>query len=433
MRIWNQATEMAVNTPEERNRYVDFLRSTSIIIVIVGHWLITTAFYFDSSIEFDHLFAVQPQTQWLTWMFQVMPIFFIVGGYSNAVSLESAHRKGLKYAEWLFSRLQRLVTPLLLLLFVWGGIAVLMKLFGASAAQIQLASQASLIPTWFLAIYIMVVTLSPLMYKLWRRLGLMSFWALVMFAVTVDIAFFAAGARWLGWTNYFWVWLAIHNLGFAWRDGRIGRPKLLILFSALALLVMWMLVFLGPYPLAMVGSPDLSLSNTTPPKITLLALAILQFGLLLSIENPMRRALNNLRLWTLTVLINSMIMTLYLWHISVMIVLIGILYFLGGPGLSLEPGSISWWFTRPVWMTILFILLIPFSLVLSPLERSARGFKSPAVSLLRLIVGSMAICLGIALLAMYGIGGGPLPRLDLAAFAMVAAGAALSGLIPGLK
>ena len=147
----------------------------------------------------------------------------------------------------------------------------------------------------------------------------------------------------------------------------------------------------------------------------------------------MRRALNSLRLWTVTVLVNSMIMTLYLWHISVMIVLIGVLYLMGGPGLALEPGSLNWWFARPVWMAVLCLMLIPFSLLLSPLERGARGSKSPAVSLLRLIAGSMIICLGIALLAMYGFGGGPLARLDLAAFVMVAAGAALSGLIPGLR
>ena len=45
-----------------------------------------------------------------------MPIFFIVGGYSNAVSLESAKRKGIGYAGWLAARLHRLVSPLLLLL-----------------------------------------------------------------------------------------------------------------------------------------------------------------------------------------------------------------------------------------------------------------------------------------------------------------------------
>ena len=41
----------------------------------------------------------------------------------------------------------------------------------------------------------------------------------------------------------------------------------------------------------------------------------------------------------------------------------------------------------------------------------------------------MMLCLGIALLAMYGYGGGPVPRLDVVSFALVVAGAALSGVL----
>ncbi len=109
LKIWSQASEMAALTSQDRNRYVDFLRSVSILVVIVGHWLITTAWYVDGAMTTGHLLKQQPQTQWLTWIFQVMPIFFIVGGYSNAVSLESARRKGVGYAGWLSARLNRLV------------------------------------------------------------------------------------------------------------------------------------------------------------------------------------------------------------------------------------------------------------------------------------------------------------------------------------
>ena len=92
---------MAELTPPERNRYVDFLRAVSITVVIVGHWLVATAYYADGQLTFGHLLKEQPQTHWLTWVFQVMPIFFIVGGYAHAVSLESARRKGIGYASWL--------------------------------------------------------------------------------------------------------------------------------------------------------------------------------------------------------------------------------------------------------------------------------------------------------------------------------------------
>ena len=433
MRIWSQASKMAAQTPQDRNRYVDFLRSVSILIVIAGHWLISTAYYSDGALTSEHLFEIQPLTQWLTWIFQVMPIFFIVGGYSNAVSLESAHRKGIGYAGWLSVRLYRLVAPLLLLLFVWAVITVIMHLFDVDAVVIQLASQASLIPTWFLAIYIMVVILAPVMYALWRRLGFVSFWILVVIASLTDVAYFSIEIHWLSWGNYFWVWLAIHNLGFAWRDGRMGSARQLVFFSLVALLVLWLLVFHGPYPLAMVGFPDESLSNTTPPKITLLALGIFQFGLLLALENPMRQALRGLRLWTLTVLINSMIMTVYLWHITVMVILVALLYLAGGAGLGFEPGTISWWFSRPTWMIILLGLLVPVALLISPLERSARSPNSPITSSVRQVSGAMMICLGVALLAMFGYGGIPLPGLDLASFTLVAVGAGIGSLLPGLR
>ena len=433
MGIWSQASSMAAQTPKERNRFVDFLRSLSILVVIVGHWLIATAYYVDGALTSEHLLKTQPQTQWLTWIFQVMPIFFIVGGYSNAVSLESARRKGIAYAGWLSARLNRLVAPLLVLLIAWAGIAVTMGRFGVSPAVIQMSSQAALIPTWFLAIYIMVVILAPTTYKLWRRWGFASFWAFVAIAIAVDIAFFAADVKWLGWSNYFWVWLAVHHLGFAWRDDRMGSAKQLIFYSALALLALWLLVSYGPYPLAMVGSPDEHLSNTLPPKITLLALGIMQFGLLLSFEKPMRRALAGLRLWTATVLINSMIMTVYLWHITVMVVFVALLYLAGGPGLGLEPGTLDWWYSRPVWISVLMVLLLPVALLLSPLERRSRSSDSAVPSTVRQITGAMMICLGVALLAMYGYGGGPIPRLDLASFALVVVGSGISGLLPSFR
>ena len=144
-----------------------------------------------------------------------MPIFFIVGGYANAVSLESARRRGVGYAGWLAARLNRLVTPLLALLLGWAIFAVLLYFWDVSGGVIALASRAALIPIWFLAIYIMVVVLAPATYKAWRRWGFASFWVFAAGGALVDIAFFAAELRWAGWSNYFWIWLSVHQIGRA--------------------------------------------------------------------------------------------------------------------------------------------------------------------------------------------------------------------------
>ena len=433
MSIWSQAKEMAAKTPEERNRYVDFLRAVSILMVITGHWLIVALQYQDGALIPGDLLVMQPRTQWLTWLFQVMPIFFIVGGYANAVSLESARRKDIGYAGWLAARLHRLVTPLLVLLLGWTLLAVVLRIAGVSGDVIRLASRAALIPTWFLAIYTMIVLLAPATYLAWRRWGFASFWAFAVIAAVVDFIFFAADIRWAGWSNYFWVWLAVHHLGYAWRDGRMGSPGRLIVYSILGMSALVLLIFQGPYPFAMVGSPDVGLSNTLPPKITLLALGITQFGLLLAIEAPMRRMLSGVRIWAATVLINSMIMTLYLWHLTVMVIIVALAFLAGGLGLGLDPGSAEWWATRPIWIGVLYAVLLPVTLLLSTFERRPRAADAATPAAARLVGCAMLLCLVVALLALFGLGTTPIPHLDIAALVMVVVGAGISGLLPGFK
>jgi peptidoglycan/LPS O-acetylase OafA/YrhL len=431
--VWSQARVLAEQTPGDRNRYVDFLRAASILVVITGHWLIAAPHYRDGSLTPSDLLEIQPTTQWLTWLFQVMPIFFIVGGYANAVSLQSARRRHMGYADWLSRRLIRLVTPLLALVLAWALLAAVLHLWGVRGSLIQLASRAAFVPTWFLAIYIMVVVLAPATYIAWQRWGFASILAFAAAGVTVDIAFFAADIQWLGWSNYFWIWLAVHQMGYAWRDGRAGSPALLVTCSALGLVVLLVLVFAGPYPLAMAGSPDAELSNSRPPKIALLALAAFQFGLLLAIEKPMARLLSRVRIWAATVLINGMIMTVYLWHLTVLVIIVSLAFLAEGLGLRLEPGSGEWWSTRPVWIAFLYAALLPVALLLAPLERRARAADAPAPAATRQIGGATLICLGVALLALLGFGNAPVPGLDIAAFVTVVAGAAISGLLPGFK
>jgi peptidoglycan/LPS O-acetylase OafA/YrhL len=433
MGVWSQVKEMAAKTPEDRNRYVDFLRAISILMVVSGHWLIVALYYKDGTLTPGDLLELRPNTQWMTWLFQVMPIFFIVGGYANAVSLESARRREVGYAGWLATRLHRLVTPLLALLIGWALLAIAFYFIGVSGDITRLASRSALIPIWFLAIYILVVILAPTMYRAWRRWGFVSFFALAAVGGLVDAAFFIAKLEWMGWSNYFWVWLSVHHLGFAWRDGRLGTPARLLLYSAMGLGILSLLIFKGPYPFAMVGSPDEGLSNTLPPKITLLALGVFQFGLLLAIEAPMRRLLSSVRIWAATVLINSMIMTLYLWHITVMVVVVSLAYLADGLGLGLEPGTSEWWLTRPVWLAVLYAILLPITFALAPLERRPRRADAPIPAATRQVGGAIMICLGVAYLALFGFGKAPLPGLDVTAFVLVLAGSWVSGLLHGFR
>src|SRR5215469_11558962 len=99
MSAWSCAAELAERTPVSRNRYVDFLRAMSMLVVVVGHWLAAVP-YLDATgnLTSSHILTAVPWTAWLTWLVQVMPIFFLVGGYANGISWRAARRDRKSYA-----------------------------------------------------------------------------------------------------------------------------------------------------------------------------------------------------------------------------------------------------------------------------------------------------------------------------------------------
>ena len=102
------ARELAAATPATRNRYVDLLRAASIGVVVLGHWMMAVISWEEGKFVGQNLLELSSGFQLLTWVFQVMPVFFIVGGFANAASWDSARRSGIGYADWLRARFARL-------------------------------------------------------------------------------------------------------------------------------------------------------------------------------------------------------------------------------------------------------------------------------------------------------------------------------------
>jgi hypothetical protein len=403
MSIWSQAAAVAEKTPESRNRYVDFLRALSILAVISGHWLIAAPFVDNGELNLTNMLARQPWTQLLTWAFQVMPVFFFVGGYSNGVSWKSAQRDGRGYGTWLDGRLQRLIGPVLPLLVVWAGLGAVGHLSGASPELIRAASQMALIPIWFLAVYIGVVLLVPVTYAAWQRWGMTSFWVPAALVAVNDLLFFSADLRALGWLNYGFIWIAVHQLGYAWRDGHLTGLGKTLPWALGGLVLLVGLVTVGPYPVSMVSVPGEDISNTLPPKLPMLLLGVMQSGLLLTLEAPIRRWLERPGPWTGAVLVNGMIMTIYLWHLTASTLVIGLALVLGDLGLIIEPGSGLWWAARPAWLLSYVVALMALALPFSRFERGGKGGRPAAAW--RQFAGAALVCGGLAMLALRGVGG----------------------------
>lgn len=404
MAAWSNAAALADQTPTSRNRYVDFLRAVSMLVVVVGHWL-AAAPYFDASdtLVTAHILTIAPWTSWLTWILQVMPIFFMVGGYANGVSWRAACRDGKSYGVWLESRLRRLLLPILPLLIAWLFIVATEYARGVRPELISYGSRVAFIPIWFLAVYIAIVLLVPLMCAAWTRFGMRLFWALTAAAVAVDVAYFGANLRWIGFANYLFVWAAIFLLGYAWLDEQFPGPATMLIWAAIGLVVLILLVRLGPYPISMIGVPGDPTSNTTPPKVTLIALAITQGGLVIAAQQPVRQWLNGRIPWTTTVAINSSIMTLFIWHLTATTLVVFADYLAGGVGLAVEAGSGEWWWLRIPWLLANAVALIPLVLLFGRFERPTAR-KAPAATW-RYVLGALLAAGGFVLLAAHGVGG----------------------------
>ena len=405
MTVWSRAAELVDRTPTSRNRYVDFLRAMSMLVVTVGHWL-AAAPYFDATntLTTPHILTIVPWTAWLTWILQVMPIFFIVGGYANGISWRAARRDGRSYAAWLEGRLRRLVWPTLPLLLIWVAIVAIEYALDMRPKLISYGSQVAFIPIWFLAVYIGIVLLVPAMEAAWARFGMNFFWALTAAAVVVDVMYFAVGLRWLGFANYLFVWGAIFLLGYAWLDDRFPKRRTQLVAAALGFATLLLLIHIAPYPVAMIGVPGDPVSTTTPPKVTLIALAIMQGGLLLAAQTPARRWLTGRTAWTATVAVNSNIMTIFIWHLTATVLVVFGAYLAGGFGLRLQPGSSAWWLSRFLWLAANAIVLVPLVAVFGRFERPRATEGAPA-SAWRYVIGALMTVAGFALLAAQGVGG----------------------------
>ncbi len=424
MNMFEKAREAARLTPASRNRAADFYRTLAICFVVLGHWMLVAPYVPEEEIELRNILADQPWTQFLTWLFQVMPVFFFVGGYSNAASWTSARTAPEKRQAWATGRLRRLLLPVVPLVVLWSIAAAIAFQLGVDAELAKNASQAALIPVWFLAVYILVTLAVPLSYALWERMGLWSVAALAALAVLVDVIGVGFGQSWLRWINYAPVWLAVHQLGYWWWRGDQNGRAMLFLFG---LGIAWLWTLIGPagYPISMVSVPGEDFSNTRPPTTAMLAIGCIQIALLLFLAGRVNQWLHRETPWAIVILAAQSIMTIYLWHLTVVIVVTGISIALGGFGLGTEPGTVAWWALRPVFVLVLIVLLLPFIAIFGRYESGSRRAAAPA-GLVQAGLGAVIACAGLTLVALGGISLDHLPGFNWIAGLLILAGVTLA-------
>lgn len=423
-----------MTTSPPRELALDLYRSSAVVLVVIGHWLLSVMTYRDGQFSRDNPLVLMPWTQWVTWFFQVVPVFFAVAGFASAVSWARLPAGGaVSRQQWIRHRVARALGPTAVYALFILTVMVALMVTGISGRVLELGGWALAMHLWFLAVYLMVVALTPLAVAAHRRWGLAVPTALSAGVVLVDLVGIGTGHPEIRMANYFFCWAAIYQLGIAWHGGLL-RKRILLSMAGVAAVALPVLVVWGPYPIAMIGVPGDRVENSAPPSVMLLALAIVQIGVLFAVVPMLNRVLVR-GVWPRVLsMANNNVLALYLWHMLPVVVVTLVGY---PTGLLPQPplGSGPWWLARLEWELALAVVAV---VLLSLLWWQRRAFAAPiptvavpvpnVVAEALLYIGTAACALALGLLSATGFA--PDGRFPVVTAALFCAGVLLVAVRP---
>ncbi|HYM66980.1 MAG TPA: acyltransferase family protein, partial [Patescibacteria group bacterium] len=315
----------------------------------------------------------------LTWIFEVLPLFFFVGGFANYTSYTRPRLTG-PQAGFHERRLRRLLQPTLVFLAVWVGIEVVLNLLGAGGdgpiRSMRIGYITPFESLWFLGVYLVVVVLSPATIRLHRRFGAAVPAVLFAAVAVVDAVANVTGVPNVQLANIPLVWLLPHQLGYFYADGRLAResPRRLLAVAAAALVVTALLTSLPFYGRNLIDS-KVAILGISAPTVPFAVMCIGVVAGALAARPALNRWLALPRLHGLVGRLNSVVMTVFLWHMTAFFGILWLLYGLGLP-MPARPDA-EWWWERPLYVILPAVALVPLVWLFARFERS-RPAERPA-------------------------------------------------------
>ena len=391
------------DTPPSRDRAVDVARLAALVVVMLGHCALLLATIDTGGLRIGNLLGEVPAITPITWVVQVMPLFFLAGGAAGAYGW----RPGAPWGTWLFTRSQRLCRPVFWYLAAWtvGLLVTRMTLGEESAAGLGRESVALL---WFLGVYLVALAFVPALTRLHTgRAVAVVVVALLAATAAVDGIRFAVGTPMSGVANFVIVWLIPVVIGVAYARRLIG-PRAALVAGAAALTTQVTLAVAGVYEVSLVVTGVERMSNVSPPTLLLALQCTWMSCLFVTAAGAIRRWAARPRVWYVVAVGNGGAMTLYLWHIPAIAVATLALHAVGLDAYDVDaPG---FWGLLALRALVFAVVMTGAFRLLSPLEHRrlpwwdaplrATGAQSTAAGALVCVAGA-----ALVLLAKNGLSG----------------------------
>lgn len=335
----------------KRDLTLDLARVFCVLLVVVIHLLfIGVGRNAEGELVISRPLEEQPWFAGVTWAGQIMPLFFVVGGFASLAAWRSSVRRGGTAADYVKTRVLRLAQPSLPLFLFYVVVIGGATLLAIAPELVGTVVEGAGSPLWFIAAYCLCQAVVPVMARLHARAAAPTLAVLLLGVVIVDAARYGSGVTQLGYLNMLFVWLLVQQTGFWYADGWFTRRAWwqLVLIAAACYAALVPLTTFGPYNTDM-------LVNLNPPTLPLVLLGLAQACVLRLLRPALARLMATHAARAVVFLVGTRLMTIYLWHLPVIIIVAGLGLLI--PGASPEPASPAWWWSRIlVYLLVLGIL-----------------------------------------------------------------------------
>jgi hypothetical protein len=333
--------------------YLGFLRILSLTGIVLAESILALASWGSG------------QTGWvwpLTWVLQLVPLFFLTGGHANLL----AWRSGCGYASYLTGRIGWLLLPVLAFVTAWLVVPLSLELLDTPEEAIAAFGRIVLQPLWLLGLYLLVVAALPAMHRLHLRHRLAT--PLVLLALTVAIAVAGRGSV-AAHAGGILLALLFQQLAFHYADGVLWRiPRAVLVATAgLALAGLVTLTTVGGYAKLLIAEPT-EYASFAPSLLGVLLVGLIQVCLVsLPRERGALRVAEGSPARAVAV-VRAAPMTTYLFYLCAMLVIAGVIAAARTAGLA--AGGTEW-LTQPRRIVALALIGIPTLLAFVLFERRA--------------------------------------------------------------
>ncbi|WP_300265976.1 acyltransferase [Microbacterium sp.] len=158
--------------PAGRDLTLDLARVFCVVLVVFVHILFTgVGIGPDGSLLIEKTVERQPWFSAATWVLNIMPLFFVVGGYAARAGWRSAVKKGLSADDFVRVRLARLARPALVVFVFFTVALAAVRMLGIDPALVDGIAIGVGSPLWFLAAYLVAQAFAPLLMRWHDRHG----------------------------------------------------------------------------------------------------------------------------------------------------------------------------------------------------------------------------------------------------------------------